>query len=133
MSAIDDIVSKLKPVGQETKISHFMISQKDLAELLRLARIGAAQQWVPVTEETMPKIMDYDHHRAKVNVLCETISARMFVTTAIYTANEYAKTERGRAPRWEDLTGRLLGFKVLAWMPLPSLPRTNTQEVKINE
>ncbi|MFE8522002.1 dATP/dGTP pyrophosphohydrolase domain-containing protein [Escherichia coli] len=46
------------------------------------------------------------------------------VRQCVYTRNEYAKTQKGREPRFETLTGIWHG--VTHWMPLPEPP----QEVK---
>ncbi|EKG6891705.1 DUF551 domain-containing protein [Escherichia coli] len=46
------------------------------------------------------------------------------VRQCVYTRNEYAKTQKGRDPRFETLTGIWHG--VTHWMPLPEPP----QEVK---
>jgi hypothetical protein len=50
MSTLEQIVQEITPVGQETKISHFQIPQKRLAELITLAKVGERMQWVPVGE-----------------------------------------------------------------------------------
>lgn len=42
------------------------------------------------------------------------------VSSATYRQWETAKTEKGRAPRFEDLRGIVYG--VSHWMPLPELP-----------
>ncbi|MHC5624209.1 dATP/dGTP pyrophosphohydrolase domain-containing protein [Escherichia coli] len=47
------------------------------------------------------------------------------VRQCVYTRNEYAKTQKGREPRFETLTGIWHG--VTHWMPLPEPP----QEVKL--
>lgn len=47
------------------------------------------------------------------------------VRQCVYTRNEYAKTQKGREPRFEILTGIWHG--VTHWMPLPEPPQ---QEVK---
>ena len=43
------------------------------------------------------------------------------VRQCVYTRNEYAKTQKGREPRFETLTGIWHG--VTHWMPLPEPPR----------
>lgn len=43
------------------------------------------------------------------------------VRQCIYTRNEYAKTQKGREPRFEILTGIWHG--VTHWMPLPPPPQ----------
>lgn len=40
-----------------------------------------------------------------------------------YVRNRYAKTEKGRAPRWEDMSGRLAHMEVTHWQPLPEPPK----------
>lgn len=40
MNVIEQIASNTKPIGQDTKISHFSISQDDLRKLYSLAKIG---------------------------------------------------------------------------------------------
>lgn len=43
------------------------------------------------------------------------------VGQCVYTRNEYAKTQKGREPRFETLTGIWHG--VTHWMPLPEPPQ----------
>lgn len=43
------------------------------------------------------------------------------VRQCVYTRNEYAKTQKGREPRFETLTGIWHG--VTHWMPLPEPPQ----------
>jgi len=43
-----------------------------------------------------------------------------YVTNATYTSWTGAKTEKGRAPRFEDLRG--IVHQVTHWMPLPEPP-----------
>ncbi|MGR6303782.1 DUF551 domain-containing protein [Escherichia coli] len=43
------------------------------------------------------------------------------VRQCVYTRNEYAKTQKGREPRFEILTGIWHG--VTHWMPLPEPPQ----------
>ncbi|TJL75271.1 DUF551 domain-containing protein [Escherichia coli] len=43
------------------------------------------------------------------------------VRQCVYTRNEYAKTQKGREPRFETLTGIWHG--VTLWMPLPEPPQ----------
>ncbi|HAJ7193829.1 TPA: DUF551 domain-containing protein [Escherichia coli] len=43
------------------------------------------------------------------------------VRQCVYTRNEYAKTQKGREPRFETLTGIWHG--VTHWMPLPEPPK----------
>ncbi|WP_249525497.1 DUF551 domain-containing protein, partial [Escherichia coli] len=43
------------------------------------------------------------------------------VRQCVYTRNEYAKTQKGRKPRFETLTGIWHG--VTHWMPLPEPPQ----------
>ena len=40
MNVIERIINNIKPAEQETKISHYLITQNDLIELLRLAKLG---------------------------------------------------------------------------------------------
>ncbi len=47
------------------------------------------------------------------------------VRQCVYTRNEYAKTQKGREPRFETLTGIWHG--VTHWMPLPEPPQEASQ------
>lgn len=42
-------------------------------------------------------------------------------TAAYYARQMYNKTEKGREPRWEDMSGRITAPPT-HWMPLPSPP-----------
>lgn len=48
------------------------------------------------------------------------------VRQCVYTRNEYAKTQKGREPRFETLTGIWHG--VTHWMPLPEPPQESKSE-----
>ncbi|KAF6596661.1 DUF551 domain-containing protein [Cronobacter sp. EKM101R] len=65
--------------------------------------------WIPCSER-MPEIG---------NRVIVTIEGK-YVRCASYTQWDGAKTERGRAPRFEDLRGIVYG--VTHWMPLPAAP-----------
>ncbi len=92
-------------------------------EILRLAKLGQQRDWIPVTER-LPEI-DYSlpeyEWRVQANVVFRS-GGKIKVGYAVYASNGYAKTEKGRAPRWEDQSGRHFGFEILYWMPLPALP-----------
>lgn len=50
MSVIDQTVVEMKPAGEDTKVTHFMVPLKRLEKLITLARLGEKMRWVPVSE-----------------------------------------------------------------------------------
>lgn len=74
--------------------------------------------WISV-EDRMPTLSDLPDHRAQVE--CIVSSERGSVTTAYWSENRYAKTERGRAAKWVK-AGRVFAINVTHWMPLPEPP-----------
>lgn len=81
------------------------------------AMLGA---WVPVTER-LPDI-DFEKPKYAHCVRCLVASERGDVWEAKYSSNAYAKTEKGRAPRWEESDGRLIRVAPMYWMPMPKAP-----------
>lgn len=79
--------------------------------------------WIRCSER-MPEIpKDAPSHAKKVHCLITTESGN--VVEAVYNVNVYAKTEKGRAPRWE-WQSRICPWRVYAWMPMPTgLKRPN--------
>ena len=82
---------------------------------IRALRQGGG--WIPVSER-LPEFTNWDKSgSAEVAVLTEDGK----VLAAYWKSNAYAKTERGRAPRWER-NHAILGANVIAWQPLPAPP-----------
>lgn len=86
-------------------------------ELLALAERGERYSWVPV-KERMPEI---DYTKAPYYRYVKTIARGKNGDCGElwYRSNGYAKTEKGRIPRWELPNGRKYDEKVTHWMPLP--------------
>lgn len=80
-----------------------------------------ARQWVSV-EDRLPEI-DYTkpRHGWRVPVIACWGGSSNNVAEMAYTANGYAKTERGRKPRFE-WQGRISPWNVTHWQPLPLPP-----------
>lgn len=76
--------------------------------------------WIPVTER-MPEI-DYSQPKFAWRVTVLVAGDRGVVMEASWASNGYAKTEKGRAPRWER-DGRLLWWTPTHWMPMPPPPQ----------
>jgi hypothetical protein len=78
-----------------------------------------ASGWV-LTSERLPEIdmaaAGYARY-AKVLGWSEGLQPRQ----VRYTSNGYAKTEKGREPRWEEATGRITRAPTY-WMPMPAAP-----------
>lgn len=78
--------------------------------------------WVKCSER-LPEIpADVPAYEQRVRVLVCTAGGS--VREAAWARNAYAKTDKGRLPRWEDPSGRLwvLG-KITDWRPLPAAPQ----------
>lgn len=74
-------------------------------------------EWISVVDE-LPKLGAY----GTVVIGCSIIDGRnTFVDSVTYTANKYAATEKGRAPRFEWM-GRVCPWSITHWMPLPQPP-----------
>lgn len=73
--------------------------------------------WVN-TQDRLPCLDGKEDHNCSVTVL---VFNGFYVTFADYGRNMYAKTERGRAPKWTDRFGRIAG-QPTHWMPLPAPP-----------
>lgn len=121
MSVIKDIESgklEVQIVKRICKIDDVIglveVRENALSELLRLAEIGERMQWIPVSER-LPESEDIAGIRWEcVNVICETPAGNRFVTSASYQVDKNGKA------KWMQFDGaRKLGYKVLAWMPLP--------------
>lgn len=80
----------------------------------------AEDDWVLVSER-LPELGDNAAPRFE-NVKCLVNLENGEVFEAAYTRNEYAKTEKGRIPRWER-NGRILTSPVYAWKKMPTGPR----------
>jgi len=84
-------------------------------------------EWISVNDR-LPEInldpeADYQKHRARVIVATQGGEVREMT----YTWQKFAKTEKGRRPRWEEWNGQLAWDNVTHWMPMPEHP--NKQKV----
>ncbi|MGL4230896.1 MAG: hypothetical protein ACRCWJ_05960 [Casimicrobium sp.] len=68
-----------------------------------------------------PPALNGKEYEVALGVECIVCMEDGRVTAMRYCANLWAKTERGRLPRWED-NGRLAYKKVMFWMDFPSAP-----------
>ena len=76
-------------------------------------------EWIS-TEERLPEIdMEAAAHDRHVNVLAATKTGSVIFVQ--YISNGYAKTAKGREPRFEWM-GRICPFNLTHWMPLPEPP-----------
>lgn len=80
----------------------------------------ADEDWVLVSER-LPELGENAVPRFE-DVKCLVNLENGEVFEARYTRNQYAKTEKGRLPRWER-NGRILTSPVYAWKKMPSGPR----------
>jgi hypothetical protein len=82
----------------------------------------ASPEWIPVAER-LPEIPpDAPNYACRVNVLTWNSMPGWSVREMVYARNMYAKTEKGRDPRWEEVGGRLAHFQPTHWMPMPPGP-----------
>lgn len=79
--------------------------------------LEVSMDWISVNEQ-MPTVGDYGYVR--VLVFCQS---NKYVGEMEYTFPQYAKTEKGKAPRWQ-WGGRISPWAVTHWMPLPPAPVT---------
>jgi hypothetical protein len=75
--------------------------------------------WINVAER-LPEIC-FSAPEYRRYVRCLTATKYGWVAQMDYKSNGYAKTERGRKPRWE-YCGRISQWDVTHWMPLPAHP-----------
>lgn len=75
-------------------------------------------KWIPVVE----RLPDIDYSAPTYKWYKNVIGAwDGGVAEVKYAANGYAKTEKGKAPRFE-WNGRICPFEITHWMPLPDRP-----------
>lgn len=89
----------------------------EAASETRMAPAGvapSAEGWIPVSE----RLPEFPDGKNSVRCICYTGN---FVTSLEWCRNVYAKTERGKAPRWE-WDGRISPWIVTHWKPLPKPP-----------
>jgi hypothetical protein len=95
---------------------------------VRLTAVREARneaQWISVSER-LPEIpADVPSYSTYVRVLA--VGASGWVSEMRYAVNSYAKTEKGRAPRWEESDGRLAFNQPTHWMPLPASPAASKE------
>ena len=89
-------------------------------ELLTLARAGEKMRWIPVSER-LP-VIDYTKPKYARYVNCLAVSQHGFAGCLRFVSNGYAKTEKGRLPRWERESGRVYAGEVLYWLDVKDLP-----------
>lgn len=80
-------------------------------------------QFTPVTE-ALPELDTTWAGRRKDCLVVVSEDDKLRVRVASYTTNVYAKTEKGRAPRWEDVDHNRLFYRperIIAWAPWPGL------------
>lgn len=76
-------------------------------------------EWISINERLPVIDMNAAPYVRCVNVLAVT-NTRSIVFLS-YVSNGYAKTEKGREPRFEWM-GRICPFVLTHWMPLPEAP-----------
>jgi Lar family restriction alleviation protein len=76
-----------------------------------------ADGWIAVSER-LPELTMKQHY---VYVLAAFKESQ--VREMCYSANIYAKTERGREPRWQETSGKLAYSQPTHWQPLPAAPK----------
>jgi hypothetical protein len=75
-------------------------------------------EWIKCSDR-LPEI---DYSAPEYSRYVRVLAARgETVVEMSYASNGFAKTEKGRAPRWEH-AGRLAFFTPTHWMPLPPPP-----------
>lgn len=89
-------------------------------------RLRDERRWIPV-EERLPEIND---PKPSSRVLAAVEGGRVFELE--FGMNVYAKTEKGRAPRWK-WNGMICPWKVTHWQPLPAPPSEGEVEVEVEE
>ena len=82
------------------------------------------EEWVSVNDR-LPEI-DYTkpEYERRVKVLA---SWSGYVAEMNYVSNGFAKTEKGRIPRFEWF-GRVSPFDVTHWMPMPAPPSIDNEK-----
>ncbi|MFU6981810.1 hypothetical protein ACM75Z_30525 [Pseudomonas aeruginosa] len=80
-------------------------------------------QFTPVTE-ALPELDTTWAGRRKDCLVVVSENGELRIRATSYTTNVYAKTEKGRAPRWEDVDSNRLFHRperIIAWAPWPAL------------
>ena len=95
------------------------------------AQPAQASAWVPVSER-LPEIdMGAPEYARNVQVIGWREGWRE-PRQLCYNSNGYAKTEKGRSPRWEELRGCLAFSEPTHWQPLPTAPTPGASDGKEN-
>ncbi len=83
-----------------------------------------SSRWIPVSER-LPEFPE-GAPNYEMYVRCNVLTSSGSVDCARWARNMYAKTERGRMPRWESYgnSGTLFWGEVTHWQPLPKAPNT---------
>ena len=74
--------------------------------------------WISV-DERLPSLDGLEDYQCGVEVL---VSDGKTVTCARWETNKYARTEKGKTPRWEK-SGRIYYGRVTHWQLLPEPPK----------
>jgi hypothetical protein len=99
----------------ELGLAYSMEQQDSHAKDRRIAELEAAQAWRHFPEEE-PSLEGRPNYAQSIGCIVET--DRGSVLAMDWEANPYAKTEKGRKPRW-IWRGKLSPWHVVRWMPLP--------------
>lgn len=76
-------------------------------------------EWISV-DDRLPDLSEKPNWMRSEEVIVATRKGS--VMHAFWSSNGYAKTERGRRPRWER-GDRILEADITHWMPLPEPPK----------
>lgn len=97
-----------------------------LPAIARQAQPTDRDAWISV-DERLPEIpSDVPKYSCHVNVLVSNDGS--VPRPMRYARNMYAKTEKGRAPRWEEWDGRLAFNQPTHWMSLPAAPALKSEQ-----
>lgn len=97
-------------------VSSVVLTHKDCYELLRLARLGQAMQWV----DGAPPAFGLDERKWIIFEHLTPFTRATVYDTAVWLGKFYSEEKVKLARRW-------------ALLPLPPLPEDNTKEVSDND
>lgn len=108
---------QFRTMASRARIKHALHAAIDYA--MKVSRQHNEDEWFRC-DDRLPEI-DHSQPVHSWSVRCLVESPKGDVMEATWTANGHAKTEKGRAPRWERF-GRRLHFDPVSWrhMPLPA-------------
>lgn len=90
-----------------------------ITALQREGQMEARLRWIPVTERLPEFPATGCSTDSRVRCICATGDGQVIALD--WVRNVYAKTERGKLPRWE-WHGRLSHWEPTHWMPYPKHP-----------